>query len=152
MKKMNIFVASIFLIVSVLFFISSRSLISISKNEVVSSGTIPMIISTLLFVLSLVWIAMEIHSSAHQPKDRNLFTYLSNNKKVLAAICLVLAFIIVMDFTNFYIATFLFLSGFMFILTPAKDLKHILLILAIAIGFNIAIYLVLAKLLRVYLP
>ncbi len=151
MKTLNIVLASAFALLAVFFFIASMQFKTAMQLEMLTSGSVPKVISVLLFLCAAAWIVLAIVSK--DPTHTETFQLLSQrNILVASTFSIVVLYVLLMQLTNFYIATFAFLTCLMFVYKPLKSFRHVLNIILIAVCLDATIYLLFSKLLRVYLP
>ncbi len=151
MKKLNIILSVFFSCCALLFFILSLQLNQVGKNELISSGTIPLILSILLFICSAVWLILTMRTP-EPAGEKQPILFWKGNLLVPITMGLVFLYVFFMQLVGFFISTAVFLVVIMFLFNPRKNVLHIVKIVLISVCFNVTVYLLFSRLLRVYLP
>ena len=138
------------LILSMFFLIFSSFLIFLSAELLkygpagLSPGLFPMIVSTLLLILSLFWFFSLFKKKGDQINNN----FSKGLWKLLVTIILTFAFIFLVPYIHFFYATILYV----FILSILSGQKNLLLNLIISFLSSAVIFFIFGKVLNVALP
>lgn len=143
MKKVDFFVGLALIILSVATWITANRFPSVGDTDV-GAGFFPQLIASVLLLLSLVMIALSFRRQADDQPEEGFTSW----KKTFLGFVLTFVYLALVYFCGFYIATPIFLFGFIWLFGYRKTIPAV----AVVVIVTLFIYLVFEKVLQVPLP
>jgi putative tricarboxylic transport membrane protein len=142
-KKVDIFVGLLLIVLSIATWITAGNFPSVGDTDV-GAGFFPRLIASILLVLSLILIASGYRRRGGGDEETGQTSW----KRTLLGFVCTFAFLALICLCGFFLSTPVFLLGFMWLLGYRKPVPTV----AVAVLVTLFIYLVFEKVLQVPLP
>jgi putative tricarboxylic transport membrane protein len=141
----NVIGCIFFLLVGIWFLVNSLFLTGTQNPMDVGPAAFPILSSIGIILASLFYMIREVRKKSGESSGRITIT---NRFKVIFSMILLVAYILVMQFAGYYIASIVFIPFFLYLV----GVKNLLKLIPVSVGFILFVYVVFDILLEVPMP